>query len=593
MVIRRLTKVCTLGMAGFLAAAAPAYSQHPWLRPRADRVQVPECVQPQIVNVPPLQAPKAVTPSAPVTPSSPAPTTPEAPMPSTPPAPEAPSPLTQEPTVDFNAPVSVAGLGGFASISPNLFGDQFGASRGKSFIVITQPRTVTLTKPGVLNNTRVAVSFPATDSKGSGPNFSWIYDSTATSIPVSLTFAGQPTRLLSNFTVPVIFEQPAAGAASTQAQNAVASVSRPVAAQIETAASPGYTLQSYTLSDFTFGTSGEVDLDYTALVNDTVATRVNVNVPTRIFFNLPTPGNGGVVGRVKLSEDSSPMPRDRIIFNYDYFNNTTLGPGVDVNRYTFGLEKTFFNGNTSIEVRIPLASTMNSDQFVGTQSMNTEIGNLHVLLKGLIYQTNELFVATGLGISTPTADATRVFTTSGTELVRINNNTVMLEPYIAALYVPNDRFFAQAWLTWVFNASGDRVQANLNGQGLQNLGTINAQTLMQADLQLGYWAYRSGDRSSRLRAIAPFVELHYTGTLNDADVISTSNFLIGDLTGRFDQLNLASGFMTQWGDNMTVNLGLVVPLNDRDFDYQLGLRANIFFGPTAARRSEAYRVAGF
>src|SRR5262249_22272342 len=35
---------------------------------------------------------------------------------------------------------------------------------------------------------------------------------------------------------------------------------------------------------------------------------------------VPSPGGGGAVGRTKIADDNSPLPRDRVLFNYDYFN---------------------------------------------------------------------------------------------------------------------------------------------------------------------------------------------------------------------------------------------------------------------------------
>jgi hypothetical protein len=39
---------------------------------------------------------------------------------------------------------------------------------------------------------------------------------------------------------------------------------------------------------------------------------------------LPLPSSGGVVGITKISENNSPMPRDRVLFVYDYFSNVPL-----------------------------------------------------------------------------------------------------------------------------------------------------------------------------------------------------------------------------------------------------------------------------
>jgi hypothetical protein len=67
-----------------------------------------------------------------------------------------------------------------------------------------------------------------------------------------------------------------------------------------------------------------------------------------------------VVGRTKIADDNSPLPRDRFIFNYDYFNNASLGSGIDVSRISLGVEKTFLDQQASVELRIPFASTLDS-----------------------------------------------------------------------------------------------------------------------------------------------------------------------------------------------------------------------------------------
>ena len=90
-----------------------------------------------------------------------------------------------------------------------------------------------------------------------------------------------------------------------------------------------------------------------------------------VFVNVPTPTGGGVVGQTRISDDNSPLPRDRVLFNYDYFDGTPLTPnGLDVHRMEAGFEKTFFDGWTSVELRLPFASSLSSDiasDGVGTQ----------------------------------------------------------------------------------------------------------------------------------------------------------------------------------------------------------------------------------
>jgi hypothetical protein len=312
---------------------------------------------------------------------------------------------------------------------------------------------------------------------------------------------------------------------------------------------------------------------------------------------VPNPGAGGVVGLITVSEDNSPLPRDRFIFNYDYFDNVPLTPrGIPVNRYQFGVEKTFFDGWTSFEVRVPFASTLNSDIGVLSDGTNTEFGNLRLAVKGLLVRREALNVATGLAIYLPTANDVNVRAADGMHLVHVANQSVQLSPYIAALYTPANRFFAQAWLSFVFDTAGNPVTVNPQAfGGATNIGNLRAGTLLVADLQLGYWVYRS-DRGI-LQALAPFCELHYNGTVGNGTVLTTANgLLIGDTSGNFDELNISAGFLAQLGQNTALTVGAAAPLRygqNRTFDYQIGIRLNYFFGYTARQRAAAYRITGF
>src|SRR5262245_3521408 len=79
-------------------------------------------------------------------------------------------------------------------------------------------------------------------------------------------------------------------------------------------------------------------------------------VPQAIILDIPSP-TCGVVGLTKISDDNNPLPRDRVFFDYDYFNRVPLtSSGFNVHRFSPGFEKTFFDMRASIEVRFPFAS---------------------------------------------------------------------------------------------------------------------------------------------------------------------------------------------------------------------------------------------
>jgi hypothetical protein len=91
-----------------------------------------------------------------------------------------------------------------------------------------------------------------------------------------------------------------------------------------------------------------------------VATITDTSFPAVVNF----PAGGAAVRRVKIGENNSSIPRDRFIFNYSFFNDVNDGIG-DVNRYTVGFEHTLFSENNSIEVRFPIASTLDVVQIAG------------------------------------------------------------------------------------------------------------------------------------------------------------------------------------------------------------------------------------
>ena len=80
-------------------------------------------------------------------------------------------------------------------------------------------------------------------------------------------------------------------------------------------------------------------------------------------INVPTPSAGtGGVGRTRISENGTTTPQDRVFLDYGFFDRVGLVSNRNnLNRFVPGFEKTFFQGRTSVEVRIPMACTVNSN----------------------------------------------------------------------------------------------------------------------------------------------------------------------------------------------------------------------------------------
>lgn len=337
------------------------------------------------------------------------------------------------------------------------------------------------------------------------------------------------------------------------------------------------------------GTAGAQSFSPTMFGDQFAGTRAQSTVivggiPTAIF--VPNPAHGGVVGRQRISEDSSPLPRDRVIFHYDYYNNAPLGQtGKDVNRFGVGIEKTFLNGRVSVEALLPFASTFPAD-FVanGSNGSHTELGNLTLYVKFLLYRGECVNIAAGSGFYIPTADDSTVRQTDGTVLTRIDNEAVIISPYIAAVFTPNERLFGQAWLSVIVDPTQNPVSVN-TGSGLVSAGRIQDRTLLQVEGQLGYWLMKCDDPDVRLRGLAPFVEIHWEQALDNAEVARLGGFAIGDTGNQRTQVNLTTAVAAQLGNRCQLSLGAVFPLSDnRSFDYQLGFRANWLFGYSARAR---------
>lgn len=302
--------------------------------------------------------------------------------------------------------------------------------------------------------------------------------------------------------------------------------------------------------------------------------------------NIPNPGTGGIVGVTKLAENTSPMPRDRVFFNYSYFNNVPLtADGINLNRFTPGFEKTFNDGTSSIEFRAPFATTLNSN--ITTNGIidgdKTEFGNVSLVYKTLLYREDELAFSGGMQTTLPTADPINLTLADGTPIVKIKNQSVHLMPFVGALYTPNDRLFSQAFLQLDVAANGNDVLTNLDLTRLRQLGTVQDKTFLYLDWNMGYWSYLAEDESAFLTGIAPMVELHFNQSLQNTDVLRGPNdFQLGTFGRNYSVLNAVVGTTLQFGPQSTMTMGYAFPVGsgvDQQFDGEFRLFFNRRFGP--------------
>lgn len=317
----------------------------------------------------------------------------------------------------------------------------------------------------------------------------------------------------------------------------------------------------------------------------TLATDYLLAFQTPLAVNLPNPANGGVVGRIKISENNSALPQDRLLLDFNYFHDVPLYTGVNVERFTPGFEKTFFDGQASIELRAPTAVTLDNTivQGGGTDLSNGEFGDMRITPKVLLLRSEKTAVCLGMTVTVPTGADARLVRADGAELVRIHNESVVLGPFLGGLFTSNDRLFFQGFLQYEVDAGGSPVSVNPNLTGLERVGELQGTTFQYVDLGAGWWAYRDPSYSSVLQGVALVSELHWSRSLAAGDFVQSDGFLVGDLTRNTQLLDLTLGMHFDIRNRTTLTAGYSLPIGngaDHQFEGEFRLMLNRFFGPS-------------
>ncbi len=286
------------------------------------------------------------------------------------------------------------------------------------------------------------------------------------------------------------------------------------------------------------------------------------------------------------NEHSRAMPTDRVFGTYHHFQNaleaTSLTPGfrstdANVDRFTLGVEKTFADGNASIEFRLPLSVPVSLSTQDAMYRTNT-VGDLVVTLKGLLYSNESQAVAFGLAVNTPTGNDLRVSLPNsgdgGAELT-VSNNAVHLIPFLAYQAAPNDDFFFNSFLQVDTPTNDNSVQVRNLIPNTVDHRKLTDQTLLYLDTSFGYWMFRDPE-AEFLTGLAGLIELHYTTALNSADVVTDRNQIVtfGANSGRLDAVNMTFALHTEIARSTIIRAGYVAPLRDgnhRFFDHEFTL----------------------
>jgi hypothetical protein len=304
------------------------------------------------------------------------------------------------------------------------------------------------------------------------------------------------------------------------------------------------------------------------------------------FNTAMADATSGGVGRVKIADGGAILPTNRIFCRYSNVNNVAYSnSGLSLNRFVPGLEKTFFQGLTSLEVRAPFATDATTTSSLATNSFtngsDTRFGNLTLYAKGLLYQTDHVAFSGGLGLALPTASDIRVNYANGTSLLRIQNESVHIQPFLGMLYTPSSKIFAQGFLQYDATASGNSVSINSTGAGLQNAGTLTDANHVFFDASLGYWLYRTNEKRG-LTGIVPTVEVHQTSSTQDSDLVAAGPFQVGNFSGSTSITSMVAGTTLEFGSRSQFTAGYATPIgggSDRQNDGAFQFFFNRLLGP--------------
>lgn len=308
-----------------------------------------------------------------------------------------------------------------------------------------------------------------------------------------------------------------------------------------------------------------------------------------IYRKVVVPAPGEMVGRLKIAENNNPIPRDRIVFDYTYFDQVGLtARDTHVHRMAPGFEKTFLHGNASIDVRLPFATTIGSDiptasAVLGpgnsglTNTGNTEIGNVSITGKVLLARDEHSAIAIGLQTILPTADDVVVsdVANNNEELIRVESEAVHAMPFLAWQHRPDRRTFYQWYLQYDRQESSDRVFFRGN-----EVGDMEDADFIYVDFSMGYWLYQNMPRTRTVRhgnhvstaidgsrlltGFAPRFELHYNRSIGGLDSQDLGPIQLGESVDKLETLNLTLGGTVMLGIDKEITLAWGTPLINRD-----------------------------
>lgn len=285
-------------------------------------------------------------------------------------------------------------------------------------------------------------------------------------------------------------------------------------------------------------------LGYSALLRVRLATpTVIAGVSTRTaVIHAPLASRAAF----KIADNESPMPQDRIFFNYNFFSNVNGSlnaagvPTMNVHREIFGFEKSFLDGDVSVGLRLPLFQRDGSGAF-----SQADFGDLTVVGKYAWIRNPDTgsVLSGGLAVTAPTGP--NVTLVDGTTL-----DSTIFQPFIGYIW-NGDNFYIHGFTAVAVPTDNKDV------------------TLLFNDIGIGYWLYRNDDGYG-LQGLVPTFETHINNPLNHRGATQSP-------IGASDLIVLTAGLHAIW-NRASVTFGAAAPVTGpKPFDVEAIAQFNIRF----------------
>jgi hypothetical protein len=252
----------------------------------------------------------------------------------------------------------------------------------------------------------------------------------------------------------------------------------------------------------------------------------------------------------KISDNDSPRPQSRTYFSFNYFydlgdtiNRMTAG-GIQhtrIHREIFGWEWANADGTASIGLRLPIQTYNASGPLPGLDGASTDIGDLSIIFKWLLWQNPEgsLFSA-GLAITPPTGPSPF----AGSRDLAVYHNTC-LQPYCGWIWSAGD-FYLQGFTA---------VDAPTD---------LNDVVLLSNSIGAGYFLYQNHFNRG-LTAVVPTLEVHVNTPLNHRGILRLT-----DPAGTPDMINITGGVQLEYQDKSSMGVAFAMPVTGpRMFNFEI------------------------